>query len=312
MPRTLLQGKDALSDVLRPINVHGKVYCCSEFSAPWAVSFSKKNDALFHVIQTGKCFLKHSDDEEATELNQGDLVILPRGIAHMMGDTESNVTVSFHKLVQGLKGPIPVVRYGGGGEQTNLVCGTFELETGKENALLRALPDVMHIQATELSDKWLIGAIELLANEARNYGNGSKLIVSGLVNLIFVQAVRVWIQSNPQNDWGLLGALQDRRIAAAISAIHNQPQKAWDVASLARIAGMSRSSFSAHFSSLVGQPPLSYVSSRRMQMAAQLLRKEVKMNLSEVSGRVGYLSEHAFSKAFKRYHGVSPSQFRIQ
>jgi AraC-like DNA-binding protein len=198
------------------------------------------------------------------------------------------------------------------GAQTALMCGSFDLETGKDNALLRVLPEVMHIRASSLSAKWLRAAIDLLAQEARNYGNGSALIVSGLINIIFVQAVRIWLQSQPENQRGLLGALRDRRIAAAIAAIHNQPQKDWDVRSLARIAGMSRSSFAALFSLLVGQPPLSYVSNWRMQIAAQLLRKHIKMSVNKVSKQVGYFSEHAFSKAFKRYHGVSPSQFRLQ
>ena len=158
----------------------------------------------------------------------------------------------------------------------------------------------------------MAGTINLLAQEARNYGDGSALVISGLVNVIFIQAIRVWLQSQPKSRTGLLGALQDQRIATAIIAIHKQPQKDWGVGMLARIAGMSRSSFASQFCSLVGQPPLSYVSSWRMQMAAQLLRKQKKMSLSEVSDKVGYQSQPAFSKAFKRHHGVSPSQFRLQ
>jgi AraC-like DNA-binding protein len=313
MPLTPLEGKDDLSGALKPVNVQGKIYCLSELSAPWSVSFSKKSDALFHVISKGRCFLMYSKEEAAIALNQGDLVIFPNGIAHVLSDTRDTLSVAFLKLVRGLKGPVPVVRYGGGGEITKIVCGTFEIETGQESGLLQVLPEVMHIRASSISAKWLKGTMDLMTHEAKNYGNGSALIVSGLINLMLVQAVRLWIENQPNNNGnGFLGALQDRRIAAVISAIHSQPQKDWNVGSLAKIAGMSRSSFSAYFSSYVGQPPLFYLTNWRMQVAAQVLRKNVNMSLSRVSEEVGYLSQHAFSKAFKRYHGVSPSQFRIR
>jgi AraC-like DNA-binding protein len=313
MPKIPLDSRDDLSDLLKPVSVHGKIYCRSELTSPWAVSFPKKEYAIFHVIEKGNCYLTYSDNEDAIEVRQGDVLILPVGIPHVLADRKGISAVPFLGLVQGgFKGPSQVVNYGGGGDQTNMVCGTFELESGKDNALLRVLPNVIHIDASTFSDKWLIGAMDLLAHESRNYGSGSALIISGLINLVFVQAVRQWIQNQPENNRGLLGALQDRRIAAVLTAIHNQPQKDWDVQSLAKIAGMSRSSFSAQFSSIIGQPPLSYVSYWRMQLAAQLLRHQIKMHVSEISQQVGYLSEHAFSKAFKRHHGISPSEFRTR
>jgi AraC-like DNA-binding protein len=313
MPLTPLEGKDDLSGVLKPVSVVGKVYCFSELTAPWAVSFTKKEYALFHLIQKGKCFLMHSKKEQPLLLNQGDLVIFPRSIPHVLADTPEILSVAFLKLLRGLPGPIPVVRYGGGGKQTIIICGTFEIETGSENALMQVLPELMHIPASSFPDKWLKSTIDLLAHEAKNFGNGSRLIVSGLINLMLVQAVRVWIQNQPnKNNNGLLAALQDRRIAAVISAIHSQPQRDWDVGSLAKIAGMSRSSFSAYFTSHIGEPPLSYVTNLRMQIAAQFLRKNINMSLSRVSEEVGYLSLHAFSKAFKRYYGVSPSEYRLR
>jgi AraC-like DNA-binding protein len=312
MPRTALEGKDNLSGILRPVSVNGKVYCRSELSAPWGLSFEKKDVAVFHMIEEGKCYLMYSKEENPVVLNQGDFVIFPNGSAHVLSDDPETLSIPFLKLLRGLKGPTPLVQYGGGGGQTNLVCGAFKLETGKDNALLRILPEVMCVHADGLSQKSLLGALDLLSQEARNYGDGSALIINSLVNLIFVQAVRRWVQDQSKHQSGLLGALQDRRIASVLTAIHNDPQKDWDLRALARIAGMSRSSFASQFSSLIGQPPLSYLSYWRMQIAAQLLRQQTGMNMSEISQEVGYLSEHAFSKAFKRYHGVSPSQFRVQ
>jgi AraC-like DNA-binding protein len=312
MPKTSLEGKDNLSGILKPVSVNGKVYCRSEFSAPWSVSFEKKNDAIFHMIEEGKCFLIYSKQQDPIELNHGDFVIFPNGSAHVLSDSPKTLSVPFLKILRGLKGPAPLVKYGGGGEQTKLVCGTFKLEAGKDNALLRILPEVMYVRASGLSQKCLLGALDLLSHEARDYGDGSALTINNLVNLIFIQAIRRWVKEQSKNQSGLLGALQDRRIAAVLTAIHNDPQKDWDLLSFSRIAGMSRSSFASQFSSLIGQPPLSYLSYWRMQIAAQLIRQQLGMNMSEISQKVGYLSEHAFSKAFKRYHGVSPSQFRIQ
>jgi AraC-like DNA-binding protein len=312
MSRTALEGKDNLSGILKPVSVNGKVYCRSELSAPWSVSFERKNDAIFHMIEEGKCFLMYSKQEDPIELNHGDFVIFPTGSAHVLSDDPKSLAVPFLKLLRGLKGPAPLVQYGGGGKQTNLVCGTFKLEAGKDNALLRVLPELMYVRASGLSQKCLLGALDLLSHEARDYGDGSALTINSLVNLIFVQAVRRWVKEESKHQRGLLGALQDRRIASVLAAIHNDPQKDWDLRSLSRIAGMSRSSFASQFSALIGQPPLSYLSYWRMQIAAQLIRQQLGMNMSEISREVGYLSEHAFSKAFKRHHGVSPLQFRMQ
>src|SRR5262245_10275110 len=175
MPRTALEGKDNLSGILKPVSVNGKVYCSSELSAPWSISFEKKNDSLFHVIEKGQCFLMYSKQEVPLMLTQGDFVMFRNGAEHVMSDNHYTLSIPFLKLLRGLKGPTPLVQYGGGGEQTNMVCGTFELEAGKDNALLRILPEVMHFRASGFSKKCLLGAIDLLSHEASNYRDGSAL-----------------------------------------------------------------------------------------------------------------------------------------
>src|SRR5207253_4752553 len=205
------------------------------------------------------------------------------------------------------------VRHGGGGAETALICGSFRFEGSRTHPLLSVLPPLIHIQgdggASSRTTEWLSTTLRFLAAEARHPRPGAETLISRLTDVVFVQALRAWIESQPEGVGGWLGALRDRQIAAALGQIHRQPERDWSVARLASTVGMSRSSFAARFTALVGEAPLAYLTRWRMHLAGELLRGR-DLSVSEIAGRVGYESEAAFSKAFKREAGISPGAYR--
>jgi AraC-like DNA-binding protein len=186
----------------------------------------------------------------------------------------------------------------------------FQIVNGDYNPLLAVLPPLIHIPSgREQLEGWLEPTLKMLANEARHPRPGSETLVACLIDMILVRAVRVWVEEQPQNRGGWLGALRDPQIGAALGLIHREPQRDWSVSALAREVAMSRSIFAARFSSLVGAPPLTYLARWRLWQASRLLAEE-NLSVGETALRVGYESEAAFSKAFKRHFGQPPLAYR--
>jgi AraC-like DNA-binding protein len=199
------------------------------------------------------------------------------------------------------------MRHGGGGAVSYFTCGSFEFQSPAESPLLSLLPPLIHIRGE--AEEWLASALQLLVYEARHARPGAKAMISRLTDVIFVQAVRIWMANQPADEAGWLGALRDPRIGAALGLIHRAPERAWSVSALAREVAMSRSPFAARFTALVGEPPLAYLTRWRMHLAMSLLRSDT-LSVSEVARRVGYESAAAFSKAFKRRFGLAPGASR--
>jgi AraC-like DNA-binding protein len=204
------------------------------------------------------------------------------------------------------------MEFGGGGALTRMICGSFQFDNETRSPLRSILPPLIHLKHEHSHlGEWLEPTLKMLALEARQPRPGSETLISRLLDIIFVQALRVWIASEPPTSGGWLGALRDPQIGAALSLMHREPQRHWSVENLASEVAMSRSPFAARFTALVGEPPLTYLTNWRMHLAETLLTRE-GLNVSQVAGRIGYESEAAFSKAFKRYFGQSPLAHRRQ
>lgn len=202
------------------------------------------------------------------------------------------------------------MRGGGEGAETRLVCGSFRFERRDAHPLLELLPPLIHLRPAEApAAEWLEATLRFLAWETREAKPGTETIVSRLTDVVFVQVLRAWIEALPEGRGGWLGALRDRQVGAALALVHRAPERDFTNASLAAAVGMSRSRFAARFSALVGEPPLAYVSRWRLETAAGLLR-DGALSLGEVAERVGYDSEAAFSKAFRRRFGSPPGAYR--
>ncbi len=311
MPLTIkANGADVLTDVLNHLRLRGRVFCSTDLSAPWAMSIEPDNLARFHVVESGGGWIRLEGDKKALPLASGDLALLPHGHGHILSDNSKTKPVPLERLLKRESPSRQNLRLGGGGDETHVICGTFELEGKADNPLLRLLPPLIHLRGYRgRTSEWLELTLKMLANEAREPRQGSEAILTRLSDVVFVQAVRAWIEEQPDGQGGWLGALRDPKVGAALALIHREPERAWSVASLSSEVGMSRSLFAARFSAKVGRAPLSYLTRWRMRLAADLLR-DGPLAVREVAERVGYESEPSFSQAFKRQFGVSPGAYR--
>jgi len=308
--KTRVEKHDALTDVLNMLRPRGRVFFCSEMSAPWAISLPASSYSHFHVVERGQAWLRVEGAMQATPLASGDLVILPHGNGHVLADNPKTKPVPINRLIKGKVSSPCSVRHGGGGAQTLMACGSFQFEYVGNNPLLAVLPPLIHIRSGRgQPDEWVEPTRKMLAYEARNPRPGSETLIARLIDIILVQAVRVCVEAQPHDQAGWLGALRDPQIGVALGLIHREPHRDWSVSTMARAVAMSRSVFAAKFSSLVGEPPLTYLTRWRLWKAARLLNEE-RLSVGETAQRVGYDSEAAFSKAFKRQYGQSPSAYR--
>jgi len=316
---------DVLTDVLETVRVVAACYGRMEATAPWGIRVRPGEDAKFHVVLEGRARLIVDGVGEPIELSAGDIVALPHGHAHSLLDDPSVPDAAVIEpapvpepttqpleelLVCRPRGDNSVLRVGGGGQSSTIVSGRFRFEDRKNNPLLSVLPPVITLRGEMgKSVRWLEPTLKFIACEAQSGRPGSQTVIARLADVLFIQIVRGHLASLPVDGSGWLGALADAQIGAALGHIHQSPEQDWTVQSLAAKVAMSRSAFASRFMRLVGEPPLSYVTRWRMQKAASMLR-DGKQTLAEVAAQVGYDSEAAFSKAFKRAVGSAPGAYR--
>jgi AraC-like DNA-binding protein len=301
-------GFDVLGDVLGGLGLRTRVFCHLEVSAPWSVTIGETDLAHFHVVQRGGCWLERAKGPPRA-LASGDLVVVQRGGPYQLADRPGRKGTPLDRLFPASPaGRCTLVRHGGDGATSLLVCGSFSFEHPDSHPVLPLLPDVLHLQAGEETSEWLESLPRFLAAEALANRPGSATILSRLTDVLFVQVVRAWLSTQPDEpSW--LRALNDPRLARALAALHEDPGRDWSVGNLAAHAAMSRSPFSSRFTSVVGEPPYAYVARVRMERAARMLR-EGRKTLAEVAAAVGYESESSFSRVFKRHFRASPGIFR--
>jgi len=301
---------DVLADVLSSIRLGGAIFCAMELRAPWSMELDPSPFAHFHVFERGGGYLKLGGTKKSVALAGGDLIIVTKGSGHVVSDHPQTPPVPWHvllKMKKSTSGP-HVIRQAGEGPSTQMICGKFQFENWKNNPLVSLLPPLIHIPALQAGE-WLPLSLRLLSNEATSAKPGSQTILTRLTDIVFVQALRVWVENQPEEQGGWLGALRDRHIGLALGLIHKEPDKNWSVALLAHEVGLSRSAFASRFHQLVGLPPLSYLTRWRMHLAARFLEQEA-LTVSQTAERVGYESGAAFNKAFRRHYGVAPLAYR--
>lgn len=303
---------DPLAEALHYLRMDGMFYCRSEFTSPWGLELPEMPDSVwFHVVTAGRCLLVDSSGDQH-HLRQGDVVVLPHGGGHRALDAPSSPTpVVFDLPHDYISRQYAVLRHGGGGEATNLICGVVRFSHPAARSLVQLLPDVIGVDAaTTASDwSWLSTLMGLIASETRHPRPGSEAVVTRLCDILIIQAIRNWIDTAPEATTGWLGALRDPAVGTAIALMHQSPDRDWTVAELAAESAMSRSGFSARFAELVGESPVKYLTRWRMLLATELLSGE-QMPVARVAARLGYGSEAAFSRAYKRVMGQAPSAVR--
>jgi len=302
---------DPLGEALHLLRMNGLLYSCCEFSEPWGMELPPIGDCLmFHVVISGRCWLE-VEGAELTPLQQGDLALVPHGQGHrLLSEPGAAAPHLFDIPREEVSEHYEIIRHGGGGAATRMVCGVVRFDEPAAQQLVQLLPKVIRVEASNSPEmEWIQTTLRLMAAEARDVRPGGETVTTRLADILVIQAIRSWIAQDAVAQTGWLGALQDKQIGPAIALVHREPGRPWTVASLADAVAMSRSAFAARFTELVGEPAMQYVTRWRMHVALTRL-KDDEGPLGELAGRLGYQSEAAFSRAFKRFIGVSPGAAR--
>jgi AraC-like DNA-binding protein len=301
--------RDILSEVLQDLQLSGASYCRSELTEPWGLKFPPEEGAVFHFVAEGGCWLSTAS-QEPLRLNGGDVVLLPRGTGHALATDRKSATKRFDQLPRERVGETTYsLKTGGSGARSLLVCCAVAFEEPMVHPLLELMPDVLLVRGGGKADPALLGLLEAMAAEIHTQRIGGATVMTRLADIVITRVVRAWAEAQTEDTRGWLAAIRDARVGRVLAAVHRRPADAWPVASLAAIAHMSRSTFWERFTTLVGMPPARYVARWRMRLAGTWLRQE-RQTVSEVATRLGYESEAAFSRAFKRLMGLPPSAFR--
>ena len=301
---------DVLSEVLTLIRLRGELVYTAHLSAPWGIRFMP-GPAHFHFVEEGAVWVVPLEGE-AIRVSAGDLVLLPHGRGHSIVDsldtpTETIDTVAEHSFNRNDL----TMKIGGSGASSRIVGGFFGFEGSPLPSITSALPTVIHIPRSDAgAPPWLAAISHFLVDEARVPNPGSSLMISRLIDLLVIRALRSWAAAQTRRT-GWLAGLGEERISRALSSMHADPFRRWTVNDLAQIALMSRSIFAQRFAATVGEPPLHYLARWRLTIAADLLRSG-GMKVTEAAQRVGYASDAAFSRAFKAHFGYAPSEARNQ
>jgi AraC-like DNA-binding protein len=314
---------DVLSDVLRAIRLTGAVYFDFELSAPWVAEAPPAREIAatvmpgaervieYHLIARGACW-GQVVDQQPIRLNEGDFIVFPQGDAHILASAPGlRATPDMSLFARPITALPLVYELGGGGpDRARIVCCFLGCDERPFNPLLAALPRVIHLSAAahDAATGWLATLLNIAVRESGSARAGSENILARLSELMFVEALRRYLEALPPTQTGWLAGVRDPVVGQALAAIHARPTEAWTVERLARLVGVSRSVLAERFTEMVGQPPMQYLALWRMQLASRLLAEGGQV--AAVAAAVGYESEAAFSRAFKKLVGQAPATWR--
>lgn len=301
---------DPLGEALHALRLSGTFYCRSELTAPWGLELPPMSESLmFHIITEGSAWLTFPNGEHYL-LERGDFALVPRCSGHSLTDAPDTPAINLFDYERPLLGPrYELLEIKGGGASAAMICGLGSVKDPAAERMISLLPRIIRMQAATPGNEWLRSSVQLMTAEARNLGPGGDAVITRFSDILVVQAIRHWFQTDPRAQAGWLGALQDSQVGRALSLIHRDPTQPWTVESLADAVGVSRSGLAARFSDLVGQTPMSYLRQWRFEVARNWLR-DTDHTLAEMADRLGYESEASFSRAFKKATGQTPGSVR--
>ena len=313
---------DALSEALKSVRMTGAIFFHAECSAPWGFAVPPVGQVAhvlapgterlvgYHLITEGRASARFEDGTKVA-LVAGDLVIVPHGDPHTVTNgTPTEIFDSAASLGEILHGGLQTARLGGGGEITRIVCGYFGCERHADRLFLAGLPTLVKINVRQdHAGEWLERSIRHLVSEAGSGRPGQAVLLAKMAEALFIEALRRYMEQLPSEQIGWLAGARDPIVGGALVALHRTPQHPWTMGALARQVGTSRSVLAERFAHFLGEPPMSYLARWRLQLAARLLQT-TRQPIVQVAADVGYDSESAFNRAFKREFGQPPARYR--
>lgn len=301
---------DQIGDSLHLLRFTGGLYCRAELSAPWGVEFpALENFMMLPVVLAGRCILEI--DGERHTLEAGSAALITRGVPHrMLSAPDAASTPLFDIPAEQISETYEHMRFGGGGDRTQVAYAAMQVDAPLTARLIEELPGLIRVDAWDDSEAGTFQAVlRLLAREAESVQPGGEAVMTRLADVLVIQVLRWWLRSSEPTATGWLAALRDPHVGRALGQMHSRPDHDWTLVELARQAQMSRSAFAERFTMLVGEPPMRYLAAWRLQQAHSELTRTTD-SIASISSRVGYSSEAAFSRAFKRQHGTTPGAVR--
>lgn len=316
---------DVLSEVLKAVKLGGALFYNAEFSAPWCAhsvdartvtSYLSPNSGhviIFHLLTEGRGYAHIEGDDRPLPLNAGDILIVPHGDAHILGNglpvrPMDRAQVLEQVLSQGLK----VSRMGGGGEITKFICGYMACEPQLSRVFLGGLPPILKVNIRDdASSQWLENSIRYSVDTVDASRPGGETVLSKLSEVLFVETLRRYIALLPREQTGWLAGVRDPEVGKALALLHRKPAHPWTIAALANEVGISRSVLAERFRRYLSETPIAYLTRWRLQLGAQML-KSTSSSVAQIAAEVGYESEPSFNRAFKREFSLPPARFRSQ
>jgi AraC-like DNA-binding protein len=301
---------DPLTDVLSTVRLQSAVFSRADVQAPWAVSTQGAQSGIFHAVVRGSCCIRVTGGTGWEPLGAGDVALIPHGRGHILADAPNRRATPIQQLVETCEDGPDLLRVRGPGPSTFILCGTFVLDHGDSHPLVGSLPELLCVRGGDgPGAEWVATTLRWMAREVDAPAAGGQVVLSRLADVLVVHALRAHMEALPANTRGWLAALRDPVVSRALALIHKKPAFGWTAASLAARVGVSRSALFSRFTRLVGEAPAAYLARWRVHVAARVLRDEQAV-VKEVAARVGYGSEAALSKAFKRLLGRTPAEVR--
>lgn len=311
---------DVLSEILKVVKLEGAFYYNGEFSAPWGFrapascelaphfSLGSSHVIIYHLLTEGSA-IAGIDGSEAFQLDAGDIVIFPHGDPHFLKSGPSAPLQDIGPEIDVIvENGLNLARAGGGGPLSRFVCGYMSCDRQLSRVLCAGLPPVFKVNIRDdPTGGWLENSIRLSVNQAGASSPGANAFRAKLAEALFIETLRLYIAQLPASHTGWLAGARDAEVGKALAAIHRSPAHPWTIADLAREAGTSRSVLAERFRLYLGEPPVAYLTRWRLQLGAQMLKSSSR-SVAEIAADVGYESEAAFNRAFKREFDEPPAR----
>jgi AraC-like DNA-binding protein len=312
---------DVVSEVLSAVKLKAALFFHAEFSAPWCLSARPAaayaeflcpgvaHLVMFHYVISGRAYIQLPDGQRV-EFEAGDIVLMPHGSQHLLGNGMPITPVdSLSTFERTLTRELKLVRFGGGGEITRFICGYMACEPRLAEMFLNGLPNLIKVRAIDSpAGEWIQSTLRFTA-ELTNDTAGMEAVLSRLADALFVEALRRYISELPSDQKGWLAGARDPAVGQAMALLHKDPANPWTVSRLAKHVGLSRTRLAERFRHFLGSPPITYLTEWRLKLGAETLISS-QLSVAEIAASIGYASEAAFNRAFKRRFDCPPAQFR--